>query len=113
MKPASDALAPHMATIAPGIEAVDAAIKADVAAGRLQAEDVRERRTAAYARLYAPFQTEIDALRKAQFEGLLAYDAVMTEAVALFAQHMRASTRPQTVAAACLPGQPFCTWQEE
>jgi thioredoxin-like negative regulator of GroEL len=112
MKPAGDALAPHMATIAPGIEAVDAAIKREVAAGRLRAEDAPERRKTDYARLYAPFQTEIEALRQAQAEGLLAYDAVMTEAVALFAQHMR-STRPQTVAAACLPGQLFCTWRKE
>jgi hypothetical protein len=112
MKPASDVLAPHMATIAPGIEAVDAAIEAEVAAGRLRAEDVPDRRNAEYARLHAPFETEIDALRKAQAQGLLAYDAVMTEAVERFAQHMRAM-RPQTVAGACLPGQPFCTWREE
>jgi thioredoxin-like negative regulator of GroEL len=103
MAPASDVLAPHMATITPGIEAVDAAIKAEVAAGRLRAEDAPERRRTEYARLHAPFQTEIDALRKAQAEGLLAYDIVMTEAVALFAQHMRASTlKEPNVASGCV-----------
>jgi hypothetical protein len=48
----------------------------------------------------------------AQAEDLLAYDAVMMEAVALFAQHMR-TTRPPAEAATCLPGQPFCPWRKE
>jgi len=43
-----------------------------------------ERRRADYARVYAPFQAEVEALRRAQAEGLAAYDAIMGEAVAEF-----------------------------
>jgi thioredoxin 1 len=110
MTPASQALEPHVTAVAPEVAAFERAIDADLAAGRLRREDVRDRLTAEYARVYAPFRAEVDALTTAQAEALAAYDELMGEAVARFLQDVRpAPPAAAATVAACRPGQPFCS----
>jgi thioredoxin 1 len=110
LQPASDALAPHIAAVAPQVEALERAIDADLASGTLRRNDVMARRRADYARVYAPFQAEVEALRRAQAEALAAYDAILDEAVARFTGQARGTPADAEAAGAvCLPGQPFCT----
>ncbi len=84
MAPASAALEPHMASATPAAEKFETAIKTDLAAGRIDADEANRRRRAEYARLYAPFQDKIAALRVSQTEALAIYDAMMSKAVREF-----------------------------
>jgi thiol-disulfide isomerase/thioredoxin len=86
MAPASAALEPHMVSAAPAAETFETAIKNDLAAGRIDAEQANIRRRAEYARLYAPFQDKIAALRVSQTEALAIYEAMMSKAVQEFAR---------------------------
>jgi thiol-disulfide isomerase/thioredoxin len=84
MAPASAALSPHMESTAPAAEKFEAAIKKDVAAGRIDAAEANRRRRDEYTRLYAPFQDKIAALRVSQTEAMAIYDAMMSKAVQEF-----------------------------
>jgi thioredoxin-like negative regulator of GroEL len=105
MRPASAALGPHLAAVAPEVAAFERAIDADLACGRLRREDAADRRRAEYARVYAPFRAEVEALRHAQAQALAAYDTTMAEAVAEFARALPVGGAGAT---SCPPGQPFC-----
>jgi thioredoxin-like negative regulator of GroEL len=84
MAPASAALEPHIVSTAPVAEKFEAAIEADRAAGRIDADEANQRRRDEYARLYAPFQDKIAALRVSQTEALAIYEAMMDKAVREF-----------------------------
>src|SRR5580658_516425 len=84
MAPASAALEPHLVSAAPAAEKFEAAIKNDLTAGRIDAEQANIRRRAEYGRLYAPFQDKIAALRVSQTEALAIYEAMMSKAVQEF-----------------------------
>jgi thioredoxin 1 len=84
MAPASAALEPHIVSTAPAAEQFEAAIKRDLAAGRIDAEQANQRRRTEYANLYAPFQDKIAALRVSQTEALAIYEAMMSKAVQEF-----------------------------
>jgi hypothetical protein len=86
MAPASAALEPHIASVAAASEKFEAALKKDVAAGRIDGAEAGRRRRAEYARLYAPFQDKIAALRVSQTEALAIYEATMSKAVQEFAR---------------------------
>jgi hypothetical protein len=106
MKPASDALEPHIAAVAPQVEVLERAIDADLASGRLRRDQVMDRRQTDYARVYAPFQAEVEALRRAQADALAAYDAIMAEAVTQFAGQARGAVAGTDAAGAvCGAGQ--------
>jgi thiol-disulfide isomerase/thioredoxin len=90
MAPASAALEPHIVSAAPVAEKIEAAIRTDLAAGRIDADAANQRRRDEYARLYAPFQDKIAALRVSQTEALAIYEAMMDKAVQEF---MRAIDR--------------------
>jgi hypothetical protein len=87
MAPASAALEPHIVSAAPAAEKLEAAIKNDLAAARIDAEQANQRRRAEYARLYAPFQDKIAALRVSQTEALAIYEAMMSKAVQEFTRN--------------------------
>jgi thioredoxin 1 len=84
MAPASTALEPHIVSTALVAEKFEAAIKADLAAGRIDTGEANQRRRDEYARLYAPFQDKIAALRVSQTEALAIYEAMMDKAVREF-----------------------------
>lgn len=81
MAPASAALEPHIVSTAPVAETFEAAIRADLAAGRIEVDEANRRRRDEYARLYAPFQDKIAALQVSQTEALAIYEAMMDKAV--------------------------------
>ena len=84
MAPASAALEPHLASVAPAAEKFEAAIKGDLAAGRIDAAQASAKRRAEYARLYGPFGDKVAALRVSQTEALAIYDAMTRKAVEEF-----------------------------
>jgi thioredoxin 1 len=110
MKPVSVALEPHIAAIAPIIEAFQAALIEEVAAGRISQLEIDARRKAEQDRLCASFQDEIAALRAAQHEALVAYDELMSEALEHFATAGQLSKPPlSTIALSCRAPLPFCS----
>jgi thioredoxin 1 len=90
MAPASAALEPHIVLAAPAAEKFEAAIKKDLAASRIDADEANRRRRAEYDRLYAPFADKIAALRVSQTEALAIYEAMMSKAVQ---EYIRADDR--------------------
>ena len=113
MAAAFDAFNPHYNAIAPAVEAMEASIDAEVAAGRLSKADAKARKATENARLEAPIQDKIDALEKAMGEVLGAYDAAMDEVVAEFAREdsPAAAVATKIAGAVCKPGDRFCSVQ--
>jgi thioredoxin 1 len=109
IKPASDDLEPEINAIAPVMEAFEAALTEDLAAGRMSQQQVEIRRKAELGRLYAGFEDKIVALRVAQNEALAAYERSMREAVEHFAAASEAlKDLSSAVPLNCRPDQPFC-----
>jgi thioredoxin 1 len=110
MAPASAALAPPLEAIRPEIEAFEASLARELAAGHITQSDAGDQRKKAYVRFYAPFQDKIEALKAAQASGLDAYDSYMNKAVEQFLQR---SLVPQARSASslfmCMPGDESCS----
>jgi hypothetical protein len=116
MDPPSRALEPHVAALESAMGAATAALRAELAAGRITSEELQERQIAEYRRLTVPIQDKLEAQRKAQAMALEAYDAIMNAAAARFASaHAPAPAAPPSAstqlhgATACKPGDPFCS----
>jgi thioredoxin-like negative regulator of GroEL len=108
MDPPSRAVEPHLAELESAMDVATVPLRAELAAGRITNEELQERQIAEYRRLTAPFEDKLEALRKAQAEALDAYDAIMNEAAARFAREL-APAPTSLWAAACKPGDPFCS----
>src|SRR5262249_19628094 len=78
MRRASDELAPHIESIAPELAAAEKSANALPFDQRMQCFGE------ACRRLYAPFQDKVDGLRRAQTDGLAAYDERMERALSAY-----------------------------
>ncbi len=108
MKPASAALRPFFAAL----DAMEEAVKAEVAAGRLSDADAKKRMEAENERIEAQFRNELDTSEKAKDEAQSAYAAAMSDAIVEFAQAARpepSAQAPDASGAVCAPGDRFCS----
>jgi thioredoxin 1 len=100
---------PHMQAIAPALDALQASLEADQAAGRIAEAEVYQRLRAEYDRLCAPFEDKLAAMGKAQTEALAAYEDAMNAAVDEFTRKIATGAGSSARASICQPGDPFCT----
>jgi thioredoxin-like negative regulator of GroEL len=108
MRPALDALDLVMAAAKPQVDAMERAIETDLAAGRLRQEDVVERRQADCTRVYAPFEADFEALKRAAADAFAVYDAITADAHSA-GNAPKAGSDADAAGANCKPGQPFCS----
>lgn len=105
MAPASAALAPFMAAAGAELQALETRLQAIETNGEMTSEEANRLRRAEQARIYAPFQDRIDALRDVQASALRFYDE-RTDPAARARAPSPAGSNP---AIACSPDGSVCS----
>lgn len=80
-EPANRALRPHLDRVAPQLEALEARLARERAAGLLTDEEEMQVRSAAFEAAFGPIRPQLEALDRAEAEALRAYEDLMAEAV--------------------------------
>lgn len=106
--PASEALEPYITAVTPALDAFEVDLQKQLTSGLITSEQASQKRAAKYQRVYAPFQDKIDALRAAQNEAILAYEAQMRQAVERYSQMQVPAAAGDLVGSSCRSGDPSC-----